>query len=139
MRDKTYILSISKTKDRTQTITDAEGARYATVSLGTKSDRYDITLEDGTVLECTVNGKTWVYTTGGKEVIRGWLLRENGKKKIVISSIGSLGASPVVVLSCLERAADRYVSSASTTPVIILAMTAAILQVATADNNQPEF
>lgn len=133
-----FVLSVSRQKDRIQTISNEDGAKYATVSLGTK-DRYDIRLEDGTVLECSVTGRTWVYTVNGKEVITGSLKREHGQKKIVLSGEHLNTLSPVVILSCLERAADKYASSASTGPMIISAVILALARTAMMNNSGPQY
>ena len=37
LADQTFTMSVSKGKNRTQTITDASGLKYATVSLGSKN------------------------------------------------------------------------------------------------------
>lgn len=133
-----FVLSVSRQKDRIQTISNEDGAKYATVSLGTK-DRYDIRLEDGTVLECSVTGRTWVYTVNGKEVITGSLKREHGQKKIVLSGEHLNTLSPVVILSVLERDADKYASSASTGPMIISAVILALARTAMMNNSGPQY
>lgn len=139
MGDQAFIMSVSKrSKDRTQTISDANGIKYATVSLGSKN-RYDVSMEDGAILECTVKGKSWIYSSGGKEVIKVSVKREGGKKKILINGDTLTSISPVVVLSALERATDRYVSSAATTPVIVSAALLALIRTAMMNDSEPQY
>lgn len=138
MGDQAFTMSVSRRKDRIQTISGASGIKYATVSLGSKN-HYDITMEDGATLECTVKSKSWIYSSGGKELIKATLKRENGKKKILINSDGLTSISPAVVLSALERATDRYVSSAATTPVIVSAALLALIRTAMMNDSEPQY
>lgn len=137
MDGKKYTLTIAKNKDRIQTITDENGTRYASVSLGTKN-RYDIVLDNGSVLECSVTGKTWTYTRDGVHVMTGTVKKENGKKMILINT-DLENIPPAALFSALERGTDRYASSSSTGPIIASAVVLALLRAATANNSGPDY
>ena len=87
----------------------------------------------------TVTGRNWVYTLGGKEVVKASLKKENGVKKIVIKSDDLASVAPALMLSCLERATDKYVSASTTTPMIISAVALALVRTAAMNNNEPPY
>ena len=127
---ETYTMSIAKVKGGVeQSFIDGQGVKQATVNLGNKN-RYDITLADGTILDCNITGRTWTYKKDSKEVMRASMKRVNGKKAIVVTSIDPQVATPAVMLSCLERGTDKYVSSSTTAPIIITGAMLAIIRVA---------
>lgn len=103
------------------------------------NNRYDIILPDGPVLECTAMGRSWVYTLGGREVMKASISRVNGERKVFVTRFDTDVAGAAVLLSCLERCADRYVSASTTTPMIISAIGLALLRQATMNNNIQDF
>ena len=135
---ETYTLSIAKIKGGPiQTFIDPQGVTQATVNLGNRN-RYDITLVDGSVLDCKITGRKWTYTKDGKEVMKASMKRVDGKKTILVSNLDPQVATPVVLLSCLERGTDKYVSASTTAPLIITGVMLGIIR-AVVSSSQPDY
>lgn len=136
---ETFTLSIAKTKNgMVQFFINAQGEKQATMLLGNKN-RYDITLADGTMLDCNITGRKWTYKKDTKEVLLGSIKRVEGKKTIIVNILDPQIATPAVLLSCLERGTDKYVSAAQTGPMIFTGVLLAIIGVATSSNKDPDY